>query len=691
MIDRCSILDSIQLKNMHWNRMFVLYDYKLNKLLVVLRTSNLYSHLLLLLFVSYNLNGQENPKIIESLEYASSEERIRSLCKFFDYNVLHVARRPEDFNNFLSECYSIAKKDNDVEFRKYIDFYKNVNAIMHFSKDDLYTRNIELLQIFEEILNHCKLKNQTHFIPICHAYIGHVHFMQQDYAKSIEHLLIADEGFRKIGYYRFPEMSKHLHNMALVFYFFRHYNKVAELMEVSIKIPPYTVNFDIQRFNTLGAAYEHMKQYDKARKAFIQTRETAASYDNPIWIAIASRALARLSVSEGNYNEALIIYKNTLSISKEQNQLGYAREHSELLLGLAKTHILIHNPTQAQKYLNQINYKKSSVSLEQLNTFGSNYQEINYLLEFYDVQHRYNYAVKNYKNAYQYADSLYFIKYKLDSLFNGLEIQVAQNRIEAQDKQYENDKKEATINNKNRQVHLIYGLLAVISIATLLIVRKNRQINSKNKVINSQLSELSKMLKQKQVLLSELQHRIKNNLQHVISILEIQKESVDFNTIDELIRGNQNRIHSMALLHNKLNVADNVNDVDLKRYISDLTELVKDSYDNHRKKITLNVQCNVKNISIEKALPLGLIIVELLSNSMKHAFIKKSAGGINIELTQNQNGKLLYYTDNGEGYDFNKASKKGLGLEIIKGLIGQLGGEVETGYAGGFELKVYFN
>jgi two-component sensor histidine kinase len=84
---------------------------------------------------------------------------------------------------------------------------------------------------------------------------------------------------------------------------------------------------------------------------------------------------------------------------------------------------------------------------------------------------------------------------------------------------------------------------------------------------------------QKQMLLSELQHRVKNNLQYVISILEIQKESASHSNIDDLIRSNQNRIHSIALLHKKLNVSESVNEVDLKRYITDLSELVKNSYD----------------------------------------------------------------------------------------------------------------
>ena len=265
-------------------------------------------------------------------------------------------------------------------------------------------------------------------------------------------------------------------------------------------------------------------------------------------------------------------------------------------------------------------------------------------------------------------------------------------KIKKLENQYQSDKREDTIKDKDNQMILIGSLLAVIAIASILLFGKNRQINHRNKIINQQLGELTQLLKQKQFLLSELQHRVKNNLQHVISILEIQKESADFNNIEELIRGNQNRIHSMALLHKKLNVSDNVNDVDFTRYITELSEIVKESYDNHQKKINLNINCEIETITIGKALPIGFIIVELISNSMKHAFKNRNIGIINIEITEGKNGQKnkFYYSDNGDGFDFNQTNEKGLGLEITKGLIDQIDGIVETKTDNGFELIIYF-
>jgi two-component sensor histidine kinase len=93
-----------------------------------------------------------------------------------------------------------------------------------------------------------------------------------------------------------------------------------------------------------------------------------------------------------------------------------------------------------------------------------------------------------------------------------------------------------------------------------------------------------------------------------------------------------------------LNVSESVNEVDLKRYITDLSELVKDSYNIKEKNVSLFITCDIEILSITKALPLGLIIVELVSNSMKHAFKNQTKGIINIEITQEKNSKRIVCT-----------------------------------------------
>lgn len=631
----------------------------------------------------------ELKNLIIQIEQAQSDDRIRSLCAYFDKNV--HSRTPEKFDSLLEACLNIAEKDQDLDFKAYLEFYKRIKSILIIPDDNPSVRESKMPKIVADVLKYYQSIGDERFIAICNAYIGHYHFILKEYEKSLDKLIIADEGFKKVGYDQFPDISKHLHNLALVLYFFRDYDKVIELMHISSKMPPYQQNIHTQLYNTLGAALSHQKQIDKAEEAFLKTKEIAISYNDTFWIAYASRNLANIYIKKEKYPEALQLYESNLKfISQYKN--SHIREYYHYLLGLIKTYILLNDLPKAKKYLNSINYQKNSDNDGAMFLFGVSYQDINYWVDYYDVQQSYNNATKDYKKAYLYSDSLYSIKFKIDSLFNKLEVQVARNRINAQNNQYENDKKEAIIKSKSQQVVFVICLLVLIIFGLYLLYRKNRKINKQNKVISSQLEELSETINQKQVLLSELQHRVKNNLQHVISILEIQKESVDFNNIEELIRGNQNRIHSMALLHKKLKLTDNVNDVNLKKYITELAELVKESYDSHNKQINLIMTCDIESISIEKGLPIGLILTELVSNSMKHAFKNRKIGIIHIQITHDvQTGQhTFYYADNGEGFDFNQTSEKGLGQEIIKGLIDQLDGKTSTRNNNGFELWINF-
>lgn len=190
--------------------------------------------------------------------------------------------------------------------------------------NDPSAREAKIPNILLEALAHYEAEGDEHFIAICNAYIGHCYFILKEYDKSIEYLLIADEELRKVGYSKFPDIGKHLHNIALIFYFFRNYDKVAELMESSARLPTYNSNLQIQRYNTLGAAYLKLKQYDKAASAFIRTKETALTQNNSFWIGYASHNMANTYLEKGNYNQALDLYENNLKFMEEIRH-GYSR------------------------------------------------------------------------------------------------------------------------------------------------------------------------------------------------------------------------------------------------------------------------------------------------------------------------------------------------------------------------------
>lgn len=421
------------------------------------------------------------------------------------------------------------------------------------------------------------------------------------------------------------------------------------------------------------------------QKAKMDALDFKGSIDSAVYYAEEAIKFAKTYDNQYDLNEAYI----TLGIlygKSRLNKLSKANEYYALTIPYwRKTNLLDY---VAMMYHNIArNLLDDHQPYKALSYNDSGYQYYTHMSLYYHWQLPkqrgaiYN-ALKIYDSAYYYA--------KLSS--EGQERSYLRSELSTAkrlEEQFQNDKRSLQIISKNRQIALIVSLLIVIIIAAILLFRKNRVINRKNVTISNQIIELSRMLDQKQVLLSELQHRVKNNLQHVISVLEMQKESIDFNNIEELIRGNQNRVHSMALLHKKLNVSDNVNDVDLGLYIKELGALVKDSYINTKKHIELNIDCSDTNISIEKALPLGLITAELISNSMKHAFPNKIKGVIHIEIKVDKGTELIFlYSDNGIGYKYNGIPRKGLGVEIVQGLIDQLYGTYTSSDQNGFAIEI---
>lgn len=418
---------------------------------------------------------------------------------------------------------------------------------------------------------------------------------------------------------------------------------------------------------------------------YFKTRNTGYHFDSALHYArlaldYAEKYQVKNDIADANYLLgqllALSDYKASISHYRKVAQDFLLRnrfmEFYYMILNIAHTYLKNQQPQKALPYCDSL------LAMHQLYKIAEkeHYYELKY--QIYD-------SLRNYDSAYRYFQLFHDVRMKKNDDKQAIEIKNVTER-------YENNKKELVIKNKNMQVLVIGSLLITITLLSIFLVRKNRKINTQNKVISRQVVDLTRILEQKQVLLSELQHRVKNNLQHVISILEIQKESVDFNNIEELIRGNQNRIHSMALLHKKLNVTESVNEVALKRYITELAALVKESYDSPKRKISMNVVCDINTMSIEKALPIGLIIVELVSNSMKHAFKKRASGRIQVSLTKHtsENDNQFFYSDNGSGFDFKHPNGKGLGLEILKGLIDQLDASVDCTRDHGFNLRLYF-
>jgi PAS domain S-box-containing protein len=198
-------------------------------------------------------------------------------------------------------------------------------------------------------------------------------------------------------------------------------------------------------------------------------------------------------------------------------------------------------------------------------------------------------------------------------------------------------------------------------------------------------------LREKETLLKESHHRVKNNLQVVSSLLGLQSRAAADDSTRKILHESQNRIHSMALLHERLYQSQNLSEIDCADYIAQVSAHLFRSYGVSSSRIRLHVRVDRKHMTIDSALPFGLILNELLSNALKYAFPHGREGQVCILLQDGPDGHTrLIVRDDGVGLpaDLNIWSTRSLGLRLVRILAGQLDAAISVKSDRGTEISL---
>jgi two-component sensor histidine kinase/FixJ family two-component response regulator len=205
--------------------------------------------------------------------------------------------------------------------------------------------------------------------------------------------------------------------------------------------------------------------------------------------------------------------------------------------------------------------------------------------------------------------------------------------------------------------------------------------------------QIKKSLHEKDILLKEIHHRVKNNLFVASSLLEWQTEYIDDPKILKMFDDSQNRIYSMALVHEQLYSHHDLDKLDFGEYLKNLVARSADIYNTECQNIRFALEAESILLNIETANPCGLIVNELIANAIKHAFINDSKGLISISLQRLDKDRLkLIVRDNGRGFppDFDLKNTSSLGLQLVLTLVEQLEGKIEINNDRGSEIKIQF-
>lgn len=188
---------------------------------------------------------------------------------------------------------------------------------------------------------------------------------------------------------------------------------------------------------------------------------------------------------------------------------------------------------------------------------------------------------------------------------------------------------------------------------------------------------LEKQNAEKEFLLKEIHHRVKNNLEIISSLLALQSERIDDENIKLIMMESQNRVQSMGMIHQNLYVGENITSIEMKRYFQNLSSFILDSF-GASSQIKVRCEMEALELDIDRAIPIGLIVNELLTNAMKYAFPENRQGLIKIRLEEKNDQLQLKIEDNGVGYTKNpEIMGTGFGTQLVNLLCRQLDGKMK--------------
>ena len=210
---------------------------------------------------------------------------------------------------------------------------------------------------------------------------------------------------------------------------------------------------------------------------------------------------------------------------------------------------------------------------------------------------------------------------------------------------------------------------------------------------NEAEGKIEAALKEKETLLKEIHHRVKNNMNVTVSLLKLQFEGITDKKILKMFKDTRGRIQTMALVHDKLYRSKDLAYIDFREYIKDLAENQLSSYGGNRDRVSLKVAAEELFFEIDLATPCGLIISELVSNALKYAFPRNRKGEIKIALSAIDGDQFeLIVSDDGVGIpaDVGFENSKSFGLYLVRLLVEQLDGTVDRDRDGGTTFRIRF-
>src|SRR5690606_25019018 len=355
----------------------------------------------------------------------------------------------------------------------------------------------------------------------------------------------------------------------------------------------------------------------------------------PRSIALTVFNMGRAFKSLGNLDTAMVEFNKAIRIFQQENSLR------ELASGYLERGLL---------WLDNGEYRLARQDCEKALELATSQSNVESRSEACKCLYFIHEKTGNYRASLEYYQDHVTLR---DSIFNAENIKKL-TRLEMEyNFNRERDLQQLGADEKQREYQRSTRLLITAAMGSMLIAflfyYLFHQRRKANQLLADKNLEISKALGEKEVLLKEIHHRVKNNLQVISSLLSLQSRQLEDSKAKEAIRASRNRVKSMALIHQKLYQDENLVEVDVQEYIDKLTGSLVSSYQTSDKTVHFHTDVDSIKLDVDSIIPIGLILNELISNALKYAFDNDHSGTIGVSLKERNDGIRLEVSDDGLG------------------------------------------
>jgi two-component system, sensor histidine kinase PdtaS len=426
-------------------------------------------------------------------------------------------------------------------------------------------------------------------------------------------------------------------------------------------------------WHSLGSLYQQTGQYDEALHYFRLSLSLKKELGRPKKILTTIRNMSELYFETKQYDSCVVLNRQYLPLCREIKQ---PECECQLLFLATLSAAKLGKMAEAKRYLLQGESAILNISVpDEKPKILRLAAQSNALLGFHKKAYDYQ------QKSQSAQDSIYNIE--KSRIISEMEMRFNTNRKESQiaDLVKDNELKNIHIAaDRARQMGLQVGLALLVILAFVLyrnVINRKRH----NIYLQQTNAELTQKNQDVKTLLHEIHHRVKNNLQIISSLLHMQSRKVSDESTLEALRTGQARVRSMGLLHQLLYQGEELKNISMHQYINELSKSLFDTYHVDEDRIRLITQIDDIEMDIDSAVPLGLIINELITNSLKYAFPNDRRGEIKISLKKNNQEFYFEIVDNGIGIPLKNGKPIGtnnsFGFELVESLSQKLDGQLK--------------